>query len=151
MWEPNAPAPQELYYVIHQPGANITILPKYRLGREYPKTYGHFHEPEAEETYKVLSGEAGILLQKGTDLLEEVRLVKLKKGESFTVPKEYAHCLVNLGEGPVVTLDDHDPAKFDNNYEPIRKKHGFAYYLIEEGGKLKAIPNPDYTQVPPLT
>lgn len=151
LMDSTASAPEQLYFVIHQPGKNVTILPHYRLGKEYPKTYGHFHKPEAEETYTVLIGEAGILIQKGVDPVEEIRLIKLKKGRQFTVPKGYAHSLINLGKGPVVTLDDHDPAKFDNNYEPIRKKHGFAYYIIEEGGKLKAVPNPNYVKVPPLS
>jgi len=146
-----ASAPEQLYFVIHQPGKNITILPHYHLGKEYPKTYGHFHKPEAEETYTVLIGEVGILIQKGVDLVEEIRLIKLKKGESFTVPKGYAHSLINFGKGPAVTLDDHDPAKFENDYELIRQRRGFAYYLAEEEGELKAIPNPNYTKVPPLT
>lgn len=141
---------EEAYYVIHRPGRNITILPEYHLGKEYPKTYGHFHQPDGEETYKVLLGEAGSLLQKGVDPVEKIKLVKLKKDDSFTVPKGYAHTLINLGKGPVATLDDHDPAKFENDYAPIKEKHGFAYYLMEEGGKLKAVPNPNYKKVPRL-
>lgn len=141
---------EEAYYVIHHPGMNITVLPEYRLGEEYPKTYGHFHQPEAEETYEVLLGEAGILLQKGVDPAEEVRLIRLKKGDSFTVPEGYAHSLINLGKGSVVTLDDHDPARFNNDYEPIRGKHGFAYYIVEKNGKPEAVPNPNYKKVPRL-
>lgn len=141
---------KDAYYMIRRPGMNITVLPEYRLGKEYPKTYGHFHEPESEETYEVLLGEAAILIQKGMDPVEETKLIKLKKGDSFTVPKGYAHSLINLGKGPVVTLDDYDPARFKNNYDPIRERRGFAYYLIEEDGKLKATPNPNYAKVPPL-
>ena len=141
---------EDTYYMIRRPGMNLTILPEYRLGREYPKTYGHFHEPESEETYEVLLGEAAILIQRGTDPVEEIKLIKLKKGDSFTVPKGYAHSLINLGEGPVVTLDDYDPAEFRNNYDPIREKRGFAHYLLEEDKELKATPNSNYAEVPSL-
>jgi len=150
LMDSTASAPEQLYFVIHQPGKNVTILPHYRLGREYPKTYGHFHKPEAEERYRILMGEVGILIQKGVDHVEEIRLIKLKKGGQFTVPKGYAHSLINLGRGPVVTLDDHDPEKFENDYHLIKGKHGFAYYLTEEKGKLKTIPNPNYVRVPSL-
>lgn len=150
MMEPDASAPDELYYMLRKPGLNITVLPEYRLSKEYPKTHGHFHEPKVKETYEVLMGEAAILIQKGVDLVEEVKLIKLRKGDSFTVPKGYAHSLINLGRGPVVTADDHDPARYTNNYDLIRKRRGFAYYITEEGRKIKAIPNPNYTNVPPL-
>lgn len=143
-------AQQAAYYMIRRPGMNITVLPEYRLGKEYPKTYGHFHQPESEETYGILLGEAAVLIQRGIDPVEEISLVKLKKGDSFTIPKGYAHSLINLGRGPVVTVDDNDPARMTNDYEPIRNKRGFAYYIIEEGGKLKAVPNPNYAQVPRL-
>lgn len=138
------------YYMVRSPGMNITILPKYRLGKEYPKTYGHFHKPETEETYKIFLGDAAALIQKGIDPVEEIRLIKLKKGDSFTIPKGYAHSLINLGKGPVVTLDDYDPAKTSNDYDPIREKRGFAYYLIEEEGNLEVVPNPNYKGVPRL-
>jgi len=138
------------YYMVRRPGMNITILPEYRLGQEYPKTYGHFHKPEAEETYEILLGEAAMLVQKGVDPVTEVRLVRLRKGDSITVPKGYAHSLINLGRGPVVTVDDYDPANFENVYDQIRAKRGFAYYLIEESGKLRAVANPSYGDVPPL-
>jgi len=150
MMDPYASAPEELYYMIRRPGMNITVLPEYRLGQEYPKTYGHFHQPESEETYEILLGDAAILIQKGIDPVEEIRLVRLKKGDSFTVPKGYAHSLINLGKSPVVTLDNHDPAKFANNYDPIREKRGFAYYITEESGKVQTAPNPKYSKTLPL-
>jgi len=164
MKDPHAPAPEELYsrqrtslqaqraayYMIRKPEANITVLPEYHLGQEYPKTYGHFHQPESEERYEILLGDAAILIQKGIDPVEETRLVKLKKGDSFTVPKGYAHSLINLGKGPVVTLDNHDPAKCVNNYDPIRERRGLAYYITEEGGKVRTVSNPNYSKTLPL-
>lgn len=138
------------YYMIRREGMDVTVLPEYRLGKEYPKTYGHFHKPPAEEKYEILLGEVGMLLQKGTDPVEEVKLVRLKKGDTITTPKGYAHCMINLGVGPAVTLDDHDSSRCENDYLPIKAKRGFAYYIVEEDGEMKAVANPNYAQVPPL-
>jgi len=149
--DPTVPIPEELYYMIRCPGMNVTVIPEYRLGQEYPKTYGHLHEPEAEEIYEILYGEAIMLLQRGIDRVEEVRLITLKKGDSITVAKGYAHALINIGEGPLVTIDDYDPANFSNDYEKIKRKHGFAYYIVEDDeGRPKAVPNPLYEEVPPV-
>jgi oxalate decarboxylase/phosphoglucose isomerase-like protein (cupin superfamily) len=149
--DPTADMPSDLYYMIRRPGMNITVLPEYRLGKEYPKTYGHFHKPEAEETYQILFGEAAMLVQKGVDPVEEIKMIRLKRGDSITVPKGYAHCLINLGKGPVATLDDHGLVKFENDYEPIREKRGFAYYLVEDDeGRPRAILNSRYQDAPPL-
>jgi len=151
MMDPAANAPEEAYYMIRRSGMNITVLPEYRLGREYPKTYGHFHQPEAEEKYEILLGEAAMLLQKGVNPIGEVRLIRLERGDSITVPKGYAHSLVNLGTGPVATLDDHDSANFENVYDWIRTKCGFAYYIVEDSeGRPEAIPNLHYEGIPPI-
>jgi oxalate decarboxylase/phosphoglucose isomerase-like protein (cupin superfamily) len=82
--------------------------------------------------------------------VEEIRLVILKKGEAFTVTKEYGHLLLNLGDDPVVTVDDHDPKESKNDYQLVKKKKGFAYYILEREGKPKALPNPNYSKLPPL-
>ena len=52
------------YIVVRNPGNNLTIFPNYRLGSEYPRTYGHFHVPDYAENYRVIFGRAGFLLQK---------------------------------------------------------------------------------------
>lgn len=149
--DPSAAIPKELYHMIRTPGRNITILPEYQLGKEYPKTYGHFHKPKAEETYELLLGEAAMLIQKGVDPVEEIKLVRLERNKPLTISKGYAHALINLGEGPAVTVDDHDPTRMVNDYEPIKKKHGFAYYLVEDDeGNPKPVSNPNYSKVPPL-
>ena len=147
---PSAVFPKELYYMIRRKGGNITVLPSYQLGDEYSKTYGHFHIPEKKETYRILLGEALMLIQRGTDPVEEIRLVRLKEGENFTVPKGYAHTLINIGKKPVVTLDDHDPKEGKNDYLPIKKKKGFGYYIVKGRGGFKAVPNKRYTSLPSL-
>ena len=140
------------YWVIRKPGRNLTIFPFYRLGGgEYPKTYGHFHVPPHEETYQVLYGKAGFLLQKmGGDRVAEIRFKVLSQGDTFTVPPGYGHVMLNLGDDYVITMDDHDPKHFDNDYGMVKKMHGLGYYIVEENSGWKAIPNPNFTNLPPL-
>lgn len=139
------------YIVIRNPGNNLTIFPQYRLGLEYPKTYGHFHVPEYAENYRVIFGRAGFLIQKMEG--EKVIGVQLKVaevGEKFTVPAGWGHLAMNFGEDYLITQDDHDPAHFENDYSLIKKMRGSAYYICEDGGNWKAIPNPSYAGVPAL-
>jgi glucose-6-phosphate isomerase len=140
------------YIVVRNPGNNLTIFPDYRLGSEYPKTYGHFHVPDYAENYRVISGRAGFLLQK----MEGEKVVGLQfkvveAGEQFAVPAGWGHVAVNLGKGYLITQDDHDPAHFENDYSLVKKMRGFACYLIEDGENWKAVPNPAYPNPPELT
>ena len=160
------PDEDQAYIVIRNPGNNLTIFPHYRLGAEYPKTYGHFHVPDYAENYRVIFGRAGFLLQKmegerGTG----VQLNIVEVGENFTVPAGWGHVALNLGKGYLITQDDHDPAHFENDYSLVKKMRGFAVYIcdskiatersegqhvVEDGGNWKAVPNPSYTEVPAL-
>ncbi len=140
------------YFVIRKPGRNLTIFASYRLGGgEFPKTYGHFHVPPYEETYQVLYGKAAFLLQKmDGDKVSEVIFKVLDVGDTFTVPKGYGHVMLNMGDDYVITMDDHDPAHFDNDYEMVKQKRGFGYYIIEKKEGWEAVPNPNYPDLPPL-
>jgi len=140
------------YIVVRNPGQNITITPQYRLGgNEYPKTYGHYHRPGYPETYRVFSGKAGFLIQRlEGGQVAEITLKIVTAGEEFTVPEGYAHVSMNLGNGYLVTLDDHDPAHFENDYGPIKEHRGLGYYILDKEGEIEAIPNPAYGKLPPL-
>lgn len=154
------------YIVVRNPGNNLTIFPRYRLGMEYPKTYGHFHVPGYAENYQVIFGRAGFLLQRMEgDKVLEVQLKVVQAGERFTVEAGRGHVAINLGEDYLVTQDDHDPAHFENDYSFVKKMRGLAYYIcdsriateqergqhiVEEGGSWKSVPNPSYAGVPAL-
>src|SRR3989304_142049 len=79
------------YVVVRNRGRNITITrPSLLGGGEYAKTYGHYHHPPYDETYQVLSGQAGFLIQKlAGDKVKEVILQVVLPGEKFTVPAGY--------------------------------------------------------------
>ncbi len=140
------------YAVVRNPGKNLTILPSYRLGGgEYPKTYGHFHTPPYAETYQVLFGKAGLLLQQmDGEKVKKILFRLLEEGEAYTVPEEFETVLVNLGQGYLITQDNDDPELSKHSYDAIRKTHGFGYYIVEESGVWKAVPNPAYPVLPAL-
>ncbi|MEX1068552.1 MAG: glucose-6-phosphate isomerase family protein [Patescibacteria group bacterium] len=139
------------YIVVRNPGNNLTIFPHYRLGAEYPKTYGHFHVPDYAENYRVVAGRAGFLLQKMEgEKVVGVQFKTVEAGEKFTVEAGWGHVALNLGDGYLITQDDHDPAHFENDYSFVTKMRGFAWYLVEEGGDWKAVPNPSYPTPPEL-
>lgn len=148
--------PDPVYFVFqdieHDKWANITIIQNGRIGIEYPKTFGHFHSKKVNETYHVLAGEGVMQLMRKSkedpSKVEAVYLIKAKEGDEIVITPEYGHSWSNVGDFPLITFDNwtygHEPA----DYDEIKKYHGLAYYLTEEGGKPKAIPNPNYRNSP---
>ena len=66
LMNPDAVGPSIHYYMIRGDmkkgrGNNITIWEPGTVGREYIKTYGHYHVGKLDETYKFISG-VGICL-----------------------------------------------------------------------------------------
>lgn len=156
----------EAYYVIrdndllHGPEPNITVIPPHTINNEFPKTFGHYHEHNEPETYRVLYGKAGLLIQKplnppnSTSIIdysqiEEVRLLQGSVGDTLEVPPGFGHCLINLSDDLLVTAD-WESENAGHIYQPIQKLHGFCYYIVEENGKPKAIKNNNYQKVPDL-
>lgn len=143
----NADGPESVYVMIRgEP--NITVLVPGKIGQEFTKTYGHYHQDDRRETYKVLFGRGKMLIQNRD--ASDVRLLEMKAGGEVVVPEGYAHTMINTGDGPLVTADD-TPADAEtnvNDYEPIREKRGFAKYVVEgEGGEIQLIPNSNYNSL----
>ena len=137
--------------------ANSTIISPGKLGEEYPKTFGHYHPEDApDEIYHVLSGKGILQLQKKhiengalvPEIVDEVYLISAKEGEEIIIKKEFGHSWSNVGKLPLMQFDDWRLGHTPDDYEPIKKTHGMAYYLIEEDGKPKALKNPNYKSVP---
>jgi len=142
--DPKADGPEDVYVMVRgQP--NITVLLPGKIGREFTKTYGHYHNDDRAETYKVLFGCGKMLIQNRE--ASDIQLLEMKAGDEVVVPEGYAHTMINTGDGPLVTVDD-APANAEesvNDYEPIRKKQGFGYYVVEgERGKVETVPNVHY-------
>jgi glucose-6-phosphate isomerase, archaeal len=132
---------------------DVTIILPVLLGHEFNKTFGHYH-PNASaglsfpELYNVLSGEAHYLLQKQSAKgeIEDVLLVKAKKGDAVIMPPNYGHITINPGKTPLIMANLVCPS-FSSEYEEYEHNRGGAYYELE-GEKL--LPNPSYGIVPKI-
>lgn len=155
--------PNTFYYMLRGGSAfgNITFLRPGDQAGEYVKTLGHYHPYDFDETYKVIQGEGVMLLQKRKevdgvpqdDRIEEFRVVHLRAGDSIALPLRFGHVLVNVGSGFLITKDNSpsDPkttrVRPHADYEPIKRMHGMAYYLVKQNGKPVLRKNPSYKEV----
>lgn len=129
---------------------NITIIPPGRIGREFPKTFGHFHAHGEPEKYRVLYGQATLLIQKmDGDRVLEVNLLRGKAGDELYVPEGFGHCLINTGNDVLITCDwESDSA--GHIYDLVKSKKGMAYYLLDEAGKVSYQNNENYGVLPKI-
>jgi oxalate decarboxylase/phosphoglucose isomerase-like protein (cupin superfamily) len=157
LMDPDATGPEVHYTMLRggEENGNITAWKPGRVGEEYIKTFGHYHTWDFPETYRIMSGEGIALMQKralvdgkpADDSIEDFRVIKVKAGDTLEVPIGYGHILANTGEDALVTTDNspsNDPTRPHADYEPIRRMHGFAYYLVERDGAPALIKNPRY-------
>lgn len=165
---PEADGPEIHYYMIRggKDKTNITVWETGTVGGEYIKTYGHYHVGKLDETYWIIQGEGIVLLQtRKTDpsdnpIDEEIEsfiAIKVKKGDSVFIPSGTGHLVVNTGKTWLVTSDD-SPVNFEEvdpvalpghaDYKAVKKMRGFAYYLVEEGGKPTLVKNHNYKTAP---
>ena len=135
---------------------DLTIIPPYRIGKEFNKTVGHYHDlkPRTKiahpELYEILQGKVLVILQKMDPEFKKVTKVitaELSAGDKIIYPANYGHILVNIGTDPVVTANwlcvDYKPL-----YKQVSDKQGMAYYVVAEEGGYKLIANSMYGKVP---
>lgn len=163
LMHPEAEGPEIHYYMIRggKDKKNITVWETGQVEGEYIKTYGHYHVGKLDETYWILQGEGIVLLQKRKedkdDEIEIFYAIPVKAGDSVFIPSGMGHLVVNTGQTWLVTADD-SPVNFEEadpvslpghaDYEPLKKLHGFAYYVIEQDGKPTLVKNPNYKVIP---
>ncbi len=160
--DPNATGPDPVYWVFtemteHEPWFNLTVTTAGQYNGEFAKTFGHYHPDNApDETYKIVSGEGIMVLQKkhfengqlDPTRVDEVLLVKLHPGDEAIIKQEYGHSMTNVGAFPLMTYDDWRSGHQPSDYEPMEKMQGMAYYLVPDGHDVKAVPNPNYRELP---
>lgn len=168
LMHPDAPGPDIHYYMIRggEVKTNITVWETGTVGGEYIKTYGHYHVGQINETYTLAAGEGIVVLQtrkldnKGNPIDDEIAtfyVIPVKPGESVFIPSGTGHLIANTGKTWMVSYDDSpvnfaevDPVSLPGHadYEPVKKMHGFAYYVIKQDGKPALVKNPYYKVVP---
>jgi oxalate decarboxylase/phosphoglucose isomerase-like protein (cupin superfamily) len=163
--DPAASGPETAYWVFENISQgkwkNLTILTAGRYGKEFPKTYGHYHTSDQKyESSKLISGEGIFALQKkfydatGTwvpNKVEHVYLVQASAGdETVYIPQEYAHSWTNVGTLPLLTYDDWvETGQPTHTYNEIQGLQGMAYYMLTDStGQPVIAPNPKYTELP---
>lgn len=135
---------------------DVTIIPPNMIGEEFVKTAGHYHPDESPhvsypELYEVLYGEAHILIEE-IDKNNEVKknyLIIAKKGDKVLIPPNFGHITINTTDKPLIMANLVE-AKFKSNYEPIKRRHGASYYIIERGCSPVIVKNHNYKKVPLL-
>jgi glucose-6-phosphate isomerase, archaeal len=170
LMDPQAPGPAIHYYMIRGDmkngrGNNITTWEPGTVGKEYIKTYGHYHVGKLDETYKFISGQGIALLQTLTkdangdmiaDSVEEFKAILVKAGDELFIPANCGHLVVNTGLDFLVTSDD-SPVNFNEvnpaslpghaDYELVKQMRGFAYYVVENNGKPALVRNKLYKNI----
>lgn len=136
---------------------NMTVMANGLLGGEYPKTFGHYHQDDyPTETYKVMHGDGLFMLQSKYkengkviwNKVSEVVIVKVGIDEEITISPKWGHSWSNVGNSPLIHIDNWKIGHKPEDYKPIKEYHGMAYYLINENGKAKHVPNPNYIDLP---
>ncbi len=152
--EPRAAGVKESYYVIRDVEQSITVLSPGKNGIEFNKTYGHFHKYQGAEIYQCLAGQGILIMQRNDEDGEakEFKVATLSSGKQVEIPSGYGHCLVNIGKGFLVVLDNAgDKANKWHNFEPVKEKRGFAYYIVEKKGEIAFDQNPNYKVHPQIS
>ena len=113
---------------------DITVLPPLRLGKEFNKTFGHFHAVKPgtnltyTEVYGVLHGEAHYILQNE----ERFIVFKAKQGDKVVIPPNYGHVTINPGEETLVMANWLEK-NFSSDYGAFKNNQGAMYFETEEG------------------
>lgn len=152
--EPEAEGLEEPYFVIQSPltKENLTILFSGKNGLEFNKTYGFFHKFPGVLIYRTLYGNGIMIIQKNDEAGEakEVRIATLRSGVEIEVPSGYGHTVVNTGKNFLVVIDN---AIEDNeyiNFDIVKAKKGFAYYVVDKKGEIAFEKNPNYSFHPQI-
>ncbi len=123
---------------------DLTVLPGLMLGKEFNKTYGHFHPSAGHgctypEAYEVLHGQAHYLLQDRNNAI----VIEAKAGDKVLIPPNFGHITINTGKEPLV-MSNLVERTFSSEYDSYKDKRGGIYYETTEGW----VPNKRYFHHP---
>ena len=170
LMDPSASGPEIHYHMIRGGSnqRNITIWEPGIVGKEYIKTYGHYHVGKLNETYWTIFGEGIVLVQKraldenGTpidDEIDQAYAIHVIPGDELFIPSEWGHLVANISKTYFVTADD-SPVNFDEanpvsfpghaDYEAVKKMQGFCYYIVEKDGNPTLVKNNKYKKIPDI-
>ncbi|MBM3250978.1 MAG: glucose-6-phosphate isomerase [Candidatus Nealsonbacteria bacterium] len=150
-WAKTAPN-FELYYmyrgVEEKDGLryDITTIPARMLGKEFTKTQGHHHKGNYGEVYIVLENQGIYLMQKQKkNIVEDVYVVKAKRGDVVLIPPYYAHITINPAN-KTLKMANWMARESKSDYQLIEKMGGACYFYTKTGW----IKNKKYKKTPKL-
>jgi oxalate decarboxylase/phosphoglucose isomerase-like protein (cupin superfamily) len=151
--EPKEKGVKEPYFVIRGDKQNITVLSPGLNGHEYNKTYGHFHNYLGIEIYNCLYGQGILIMQRNNEEgdAKEFKVVTLHPGKQVEIPSGFGHSLINIGKNYLVVLDNAPNTPKSHNYESVKEKRGFAYYIVEKKGEIALELNSNYRVHPQIS
>ena len=169
LMDPEGQGPEEMFYAYrgvmqkadlamlksHDLRHDIIVIPPGKVGKEYAKTTGHGHAvvPGSPHTYAeiyfVLHGTAHYLCQKirhgdgGKPQVLDAFCIIAKAGDVVFIPSDYDHFTINASDGTLI-VGNWAGTNYTQTYDTIAACRGACYYLVDEGGTLKAQPNEHY-------
>lgn len=151
--DPSTSGVKEPYFVIRGDNQSITVLDAGKNGTEFNKTYGHFHKYKGVEIYNCLYGQGVLVMQRNDESGEpkEFKVITLHPGKQVEIPAGFGHCLYNIGRGYLVVLDNAPTKGSIHDYDTVKAKKGFAYYIVEKKGEIGFEFNRCYKSHPQIT
>ena len=133
---------------------DLTLIHRELLGKELPKTFGHYHLHQEPELYEILSGEVKFLIQKyETDplVITEAYLIEAQKGDRVIIPLGFGMVTINSNVNEEALISNWVNNGISNSYEFFKKGRGACYYIFyQEGGGWQVEKNENYKKVAPL-
>jgi len=129
--------------------ADMTTINPGKVGDEFIKTVGHYHQNKPgttlayPEVYEAVSGNFEYLLQSELDKDGKVEVIWVvaQPGDKVVMPPNYGHVSMNVGTETAIEVDIQ---KRDNpngsDYTMFRERNGGAFYRTDEG----LMKNPNY-------
>ncbi len=161
LMSPEEEGPDVAYWVFSEINGggqweNMTVLSHGKYGNEFVKTFGHYHNDPHTETYRVVSGRGLLILQKKhfgdgsmvPNKIDKFVIVNLTPGDEVVITQEWGHSLINVGNEPLITMDNWTHGHTPADYDQIEQLHGMAYYMIQKNGNADIEPNPNYYDLP---
>lgn len=164
--DPAAIKSSELLYTVYRNLAiingkiryDITVMPPKKIGREFAKTFGHYHEGLFPELYEVLKGRAYFLLQKPASpagkpennpkKIKEIYIVEVAGGEKAVMPPGFGHLSINIGKNDLVLANWIGLVSY--NYNLFQELRGGCYHILDSDEAIEFKKNPNYKTVPKL-
>ena len=153
LMEPKASGVKEAYFVIVSEDQCIYVVNPGKNGVEFNKTEGYFREDDSIGIYQCLYGQGILLMQRNDEAGEakEFKVVTLLSGRQIVIPVGFNHCLVNIGKGYLVVLDNSPYNPKAGKIDSLALKKGFSYYIVEKKGEIAFEENPNYTVHPQIS